>query len=70
MAQGEFIEIGLDQSEEGSNLSFPGAYAEGSWVLTGEPRSYDASAAAFKRPNPEHPLSSAQARTAVGVPGS
>ncbi len=58
--QGEFIEIGVDQSEGGSDLSFPGGYVEGSWVLTGEPRSYDMSAAAFKRPSPKNPVSFTQ----------
>ena len=57
LAHGEFIEMGVDQSEGGSNLSFPGAYVEGSWVFAGEPRSYDASAAVFKRPTPDHPVS-------------
>jgi phosphate-selective porin OprO/OprP len=57
LVQGEFIQIGVERSEGGSDPSFPGGYVEGSWVLTGEPRSYSASSAAFTRPKPSHPVS-------------
>jgi phosphate-selective porin OprO and OprP len=36
--------------------SFDGWYVEGSYVLTGEPRRYSMSAAAFGRPSPAHPF--------------
>jgi phosphate-selective porin OprO/OprP len=38
-------------------LSFNGGYVEASWVLTGEPRSYSASGAAFGSPHPKSPFS-------------
>jgi phosphate-selective porin OprO/OprP len=35
---------------------FDGWYVEGSWILTGETRPYDASRAAFRSPKPSEPL--------------
>jgi len=60
MLQGEYIRIGVDQARAGAaprpNLAFSGGYVEASWVITGEPRRYSTSGAAFGRPNPREPF--------------
>src|SRR6185295_8112013 len=35
---------------------FSGWYVEGSWILTGESKAYDATRAAFRSPKPAQPL--------------
>ncbi|MBL6453706.1 porin [Belnapia sp. T6] len=64
LLQGEYIHIGVEQARAGAaprpDLGFEGGYVEGSWVLTGEPRLYTSSAAAFARPKPAHPFSLAE----------
>lgn len=61
LLQGEYIRIGVEQSDAGAagrpNLAFEGGYVEGSWVVTGETRRYSTSSAAFARPNPARPFS-------------
>ena len=60
--QGEYIAIGVDRQDGGAavrtpGLEFSGGYAEASWVITGEPRRYSSSAAAFGNPRPAKPFS-------------
>lgn len=61
LLQGEYIQIGVNQSQAGAtprpDLTFEGGYVEASWVMTGEPRRYSTSSAAFGRPNPANPFS-------------
>jgi phosphate-selective porin OprO/OprP len=61
LVEGEFYQIGVSQSKlpgvPAPGLGFNGGYVEGSWVLTGEPRPYDASRAAWARPKVDHPFS-------------
>ncbi|ABI61348.1 OprO/OprP family phosphate-selective porin [Granulibacter bethesdensis] len=58
LIQGEWIAIGVDQKPSGTlprpSLGFGGGYASISYVLTGEVRQYDPSAAAFRGPSPVH----------------
>ena len=60
LLQGEYIRIGVNQSQSGAaprpDLGFDGGYVEASWVITGEPRKYVTSGAAFGRPVPAHPF--------------
>jgi len=56
LLQGEYIRIDVDRRGGDDNLHFQGGYVEGSWVITGEQRKYNAGAAAFARPVPEHPF--------------
>ena len=60
MLQGEYVQIGVSQSQAGAaprpDLTFEGGYVEGSWVITGEPRRYSTSSSAFGRPSPAHPF--------------
>ncbi len=55
LLQGEYIRIDVDRRFD-DKLHFQGGYVEGSWVITGEPRKYNAGAAAFARPVPAHPF--------------
>jgi phosphate-selective porin OprO and OprP len=55
LLQGEYMRIDVDR-RFADTLHFQGGYIEGSWVITGEQRKYNASAAAFARPVPEHPF--------------
>lgn len=61
LLQGEYIRIGVDQAQSGTaprpDLEFDGGYVEASWVITGEPRRYSTSGAAFARPVPAQPFS-------------
>ncbi len=61
LLQGEYITIGVDRTNGGATvrtpgLNFSGGYAEASWVITGEPRRYVNSAAAFGSPHPARPF--------------
>ncbi|TDH59274.1 porin [Dankookia rubra] len=60
LLQGEYIRIGVDQARSGAaprpDLEFDGGYVEASWVITGEPRKYTTSGAAFARPVPAEPF--------------
>ncbi len=60
--QGEYIRLGVDRNNGGAavrtpGLEFSGGYAEASWVITGEPRKYVASAGAFGSPKPAREFS-------------
>ncbi len=64
LVQGEYGRIGVNRANSPNPssgampaLEFDGGYVEGSWVITGEPRSYDTSEAAFGSPKPKQPLS-------------
>jgi phosphate-selective porin OprO/OprP len=61
LLQGEFYQIGLNQSKlpgvPAPGLGFNGGYVEGGWVITGEPIPYDIARAAWARPKVDHPLS-------------
>ncbi len=55
MLQGEYIRIGVDRANSNGaapvpSLAFDGGYVEGSWMITGEPRKYNTSEAAFGAP--------------------
>ncbi|WP_421990508.1 OprO/OprP family phosphate-selective porin [Roseococcus sp.] len=60
MLQGEYIQIGVDQSKAGAaprpDLNFEGGYVEASWVMTGETRNYSTSRAAFDGVRPRRPF--------------
>ncbi len=61
LLQGEYITIGVDRTNGGATvrtpgLQFSGGYAEASWVITGEPRRYVNSGAAFGSPHPAQPF--------------
>ena len=55
MVQGEYVRIDVDRRFD-DTLHFQGGYVEGSWVITGEQRKYNAGNAAFARPVPAHPF--------------
>lgn len=61
LLQGEYHQINVGQASAGAaprpDLTFEGGYVEASWVITGEPRRYSTSSAAFGRPNPARPFS-------------
>ena len=62
MVQGEYIRIGVDRANSRGtapvpSLGFDGGYVEGSWVITGEPRKYNTSEAAFNSPKVARPFS-------------
>ncbi|WP_165838935.1 porin [Roseicella frigidaeris] len=60
MLQGEYVRIGVNQSQASGvprpDLGFEGGYVEGSWVITGEPRRYSTASGAFGRPSPARPF--------------
>jgi phosphate-selective porin OprO/OprP len=60
MLQGEYQQINVEQAQSRGalrpDLTFDGGYVEASWVITGEPRRYSTSSAAFGRPNPARPF--------------
>ncbi|HEY1945201.1 MAG TPA: porin [Roseiarcus sp.] len=64
LLQGEYIQIGVDREQttavQSQQLNFSGGYLEGSWTLTGEPRLYNPTIAAFDSPIPVHPFSLSQ----------
>ena len=55
LVQGEYVRIDVDRRTD-ENLHFQGGYLEASWVITGEPRKYNANSAAFARPVPANPF--------------
>jgi phosphate-selective porin OprO/OprP len=60
LVQAEYIRIDVDQDQPtgpSPTLHFQGGYIEGSWVMTGESRKYNPSAAAYMRPSPADPFS-------------
>ena len=54
--QGEYYQIEASREELATN-SFGGGYIEGSWIMTGEQRTYLAATGAYTNPVPEHPFS-------------
>jgi phosphate-selective porin OprO/OprP len=56
-AQSEIEGISVSRSDGVASPSFGGWYVEGGWMLTGEPRLYNASTAAFDGPSIAHPFS-------------
>jgi phosphate-selective porin OprO/OprP len=61
LLQGEFYQVGLNQSKlpgvPSPGLGFNGGYVESAWVITGEPIPYDIARAAWSRPKVAHPFS-------------
>ncbi|HZZ88151.1 MAG TPA: porin, partial [Caulobacteraceae bacterium] len=56
-AEAEYERIFVSRSDAAPSPSFSGWYVEGSWMLTGESRAYNASSAAFDGPQVAHPFS-------------
>jgi phosphate-selective porin OprO/OprP len=56
-AEAEYERVFVDRSDGVASPSFDGWYVEGSWLLTGESRAYNASSAAFDGPAVAHPFS-------------
>ena len=56
-AEAEYEQIFVDRSDGVASPKFSGWYVEGSWLLTGENRVYNASTAAFDGPIVAHPFS-------------
>jgi len=56
-AQSEIESIHVSRSDGQPSPTFGGWYVEGGWMLTGEPRLYNASTAAFDGPAVAHPFS-------------
>jgi phosphate-selective porin OprO and OprP len=57
-AQGGYLGFGMDQRTAGARtLSFDGWYVQGTWLLTGESRPYNAANGAFANPKPRIPFS-------------
>jgi phosphate-selective porin OprO/OprP len=55
--QAEYESFNIDRSDAGlSNPHFYGWYVEGTWILTGEARKFNAGTAAFDAPPVEHPF--------------
>jgi len=55
LLEGENFWYGIDRrtpSAGETNPNFSGWYVQGSWVLTGEPRTYNMTTASFRRPDP------------------
>jgi len=68
-ARGENFWYGVsrrDASTGQTNPTFSGWYVEGSWVLTGEPRTYSMASAAFLRPVPTSDFDPPTIRGALG----
>ncbi|HTX49299.1 MAG TPA: porin [Caulobacteraceae bacterium] len=55
--EGEYESIHVDRSDGQASPTFSGWYVEGSWMLTGESRLYNASTGAFDGPAIAHPFS-------------
>jgi phosphate-selective porin OprO/OprP len=56
-AEAEYESIHVDRADGIASPTFTGWYIEGSWLLTGESRLYNASSAAFDGPAVKHPFS-------------
>ncbi len=56
-AQSEIESIHVSRSDGQPSPTFGGWYVEGGWMITGEPRLYNASSAAFDGPAIAHPFS-------------
>jgi phosphate-selective porin OprO/OprP len=59
LLQGEKFWYGVSRNNPAvgvTNPEFSGWYAEGSWVITGEPRQYNMATASFVRPSPDAPF--------------
>ncbi|MGD0143074.1 MAG: porin [Rhizomicrobium sp.] len=59
MVEGENFWYGVTRNDPAvgvTNPKFSGWYAEGSWVITGEPRQYNMATASFVRPSPDSPF--------------
>jgi phosphate-selective porin OprO/OprP len=56
-AEAEYESIHVDRADNIASPTFTGWYVEGSWVITGESRLYNASTAAFDGPAVKHPFS-------------
>jgi phosphate-selective porin OprO/OprP len=54
--QGEYEGVRVGRSDGVASPNFSGWYLEGSWLLTGESRAYNASTAAFDAPAVKHPF--------------
>jgi phosphate-selective porin OprO/OprP len=55
--EGEHFWYGIERRGSAlSNPDFSGWYAEGSWVVTGDPRKYNMATASFTRPSPAEPF--------------
>ena len=57
LLQSEVESIHVSRSDGKASPTFGGWYVEGGWMLTGEPRAYNASTAAFDGPTISHPFS-------------
>jgi len=55
--EGEYESIHVDRSDGFASPNFSGWYVEGSWLITGESRVYNAASAAFDGPVVAHPFS-------------
>ncbi|MEJ0065291.1 MAG: porin [Caulobacteraceae bacterium] len=56
-AEAEYESIHVDRADKIASPTFTGWYLEGSWLLTGETRLYNASTGAFDGPAVKHPFS-------------
>jgi phosphate-selective porin OprO/OprP len=56
-AEAEYESIHVDRADKIASPTFTGWYAEGSWMISGESRLYNASTAAFDGPAVKHPFS-------------
>jgi phosphate-selective porin OprO/OprP len=56
-AEAEYESVHIDRADSQASPTFTGWYVEGSWLLTGENRLYNASSAAFDGPAVKHPFS-------------
>jgi phosphate-selective porin OprO/OprP len=55
--EGEAERVHVDRADGVASPTFGGWYVEGSWLITGESRLYNASSAAFDGPTVAHPVS-------------
>ena len=56
-AEAEYESVHVDRADGVASPTFTGWYVEGSWLITGETRLYNASTAAFDGPAVKHPFS-------------
>jgi len=56
-AEAEYESVHVDRADGVASPTFTGWYLEGSWLITGESRLYNASSAAFDGPAVKHPFS-------------